>query len=93
MEAGQRVTDRIDQLIALFNRRSLDLPDGRISRRLDRLADLTYPTDPTDPTHPTYCETESSSIWSAARTNISSGNAPMISIVSLTIVLGTPVTR
>ncbi len=33
MEAGQTVTERIDQLIALFNRGSLDLPDGLFDRR------------------------------------------------------------
>lgn len=33
MAAGQDIAVRIDQLVALFNRRSLDLPDGLFNRQ------------------------------------------------------------
>lgn len=33
MAAGQELGARIDQLVALFNRRSLDLPDGLFNRQ------------------------------------------------------------
>ena len=33
MAAGSSMTARLDELIALFNRRSLDLPDGLFDRR------------------------------------------------------------
>lgn len=33
MAAGPSLSERIDELVALFNRRSLDLPDGLFDRR------------------------------------------------------------
>jgi hypothetical protein len=54
MAAGQAVTAFVDQLVALFNRRSMDLPDGYFTRHTQFLLngvsfEETLGRSPTDP--------------------------------------------